>query len=143
MSFGIIFAILGAFVEGLWAVFHQQASHHINSLFGAIIISFTAVVLGLFLLLLNMKSVTLVSDSRGILFSILAGLMALGIDYFALRAYSSGLEVSIVGPIIIGGGIAVAAALGFFLGDSISVTKLLALALAIMGSALLVVSSGR
>lgn len=29
---GIIFAILGAVVFGLWTVFHQQASHSINSL---------------------------------------------------------------------------------------------------------------
>ena len=50
----------------------------------------------------KIKTVTLYSDPKGILFIILAGICALGIDYFALKAYSSGLEISIGGPIITG-----------------------------------------
>lgn len=141
MHSGIIFAALGALVFGLWTVFHQRASEHINNLFGAILVSFTAVILGSILLLPQIKSVTLYSNPKGIIFAILAGLCALAIDYFALKSYSSGLQISVAGPIIIGGSIAVASLIGFFLGDSITIVKVIALVLVIMGSTILATSS--
>ncbi|MBI3384613.1 hypothetical protein HY030_00260 [Candidatus Gottesmanbacteria bacterium] len=67
----------------------------------------------------------------------MAGICALGIDYFALRTYSSGLSISIGGPIIIGGSIAVASVVGFLLGDSLTFLKILGLILIIFGSAIL------
>jgi len=57
-----------------------------------------------------------------------------------LKAYGSGLAVSIWGPIIIGGSIAVAAVIGFFMGESVTVSKLSGLALVILGSAILAAS---
>jgi uncharacterized membrane protein len=137
MQTGIIFAILAALAFGLWTVFHQQASNLINNLFGAIIVSLTAVILGLLILLPKIKSTTLYSNPKGIIFAILAGICALGIDYFALKAYSSGLHVSVAGPIIIGGSIAVASCIGFFLGDSITLIKIAGLILIITGSGIL------
>lgn len=62
----------------------------------------------------------------------------MGIDYFALKAYSSGISISVVGPIIIGGSIAVASIIGFFLGDSVTLLKILGLLLVVGGSAILV-----
>lgn len=138
MSQGIIFAILGALSFGLWTIFHQQASSHINSLFGAILVSFTAVVVGIFIFFPKIKTVTLYSDPKGIILLILAGVCALGIDYFALKAYSSGLEVSVGGPIIIAGSIMIAAIIGFiFLNESVSVLKLAGILLIIIGSGIL------
>lgn len=137
MNLGIIFAIIAAVAFGFWTVFHQLAADKVNYLFGAIIVSLTAVVAGLILLLPKIKSVTLYSNPKGVLFAVLAGVCALGIDYFALRAYNSGLAVSVVGPIIIGGSIAVAALIGFFMGDSISWFKLLGLLLVIVGAGIL------
>lgn len=137
MNPGIIFAIIAAIAFGIWTVFHQQASDKINYLFGAIIISLTAVVLGLILLLPNIKTTTLFSNPKGILFAILAGICALAIDYFVLKAYHSGLAVSVVGPIVIGGSVAVAATIGFFLGESITAMKIVALLLVVVGSGIL------
>ena len=134
---GIIFAIIAAIVFGVWTVFHQQASSHINYLFGAILVSFTAVVIGVILIIPQIKSISLQTSSRGIIFAVLAGVCALAIDYFALRAYGSGLQISVAGPIIIGGSVAIAAIIGFFLGESITLTKILGLILVIGGAAIL------
>ena len=139
---GIIFAIIAAIAFGIWTVFHQQAADKINYLFGAIIVSLTAVVLGLIFLLPKIKTITLYSNPKGILFAVLAGVCALVIDYFALKAYGSGLPVSVAGPIIIGGSIAIAAMIGFFLGESFTLMKVLGLLLVIIGSGILVSISG-
>ncbi|MDP3043150.1 MAG: hypothetical protein Q8N21_01995, partial [bacterium] len=108
MTSGILFAIIAAIFFGVWTVFHQQAANKIDYLVGAIIISLTAVVLGLIFLLPRIKSTTLFFNPKGILFAVLAGVCALAIDFFALKAYGSGLAVSVAGPIIIGGSIAIA-----------------------------------
>jgi uncharacterized membrane protein len=124
MNPGIIFAIIAAVTFGLWTVFHDQASAKIDALFGAILVSFTAVFLGLILLLPKIKTATLFTDKSGIYFAILAGICALALDYFAIKTYASGLEVSVGGPIIIGGSIAVASLVGFlFLGESVTLMK--------------------
>ncbi|MEK6822985.1 MAG: EamA family transporter [Nanoarchaeota archaeon] len=137
MNPGIIFAIVTAIAFGIWTVFHQQAANKINYLVGAIIVSLTAVVLGLALLLPRIRTTTLFTDPKGILFAVLAGVCALAIDYFALRAYDSGLAVSVAGPIIIGGSIAIASIIGFFLGESFTWMKFLGLLLVITGSGIL------
>jgi len=128
---------MAALAFGAWTIFHQQAANRVDYLFGAIIISFTAVVLGLLLLLPRIKFTALFSNSRGILFAALAGVCALAIDYFALKAYGSGLAVSVAGPIIIGGSIAVAAITGFLFGESMTLVKLLGLILVVIGASIL------
>lgn len=139
MTPGIIFAIIAAVAFGTWTVFHQQAADKIDYLVGAIIISLTAVILGLIILLPRIKSVTLFSNSKGLMFAVLAGVCALAIDYFALKSYGTGLAVSVAGPIIIGGSIAVAAIIGLFLGESLTLIKLLGLILVIGGASILAV----
>lgn len=76
-------------------------------------------------------------DTKGIVFAMLAGISAIIIDYFALKAYGTNLSISIVGPIIMGGSIAVAVVLGFFIGESISIIKLLGIFLIIAGTVIL------
>lgn len=137
MSSGIIFAALGAITFGLWTVFHDRASTHINAVFGAIIVSFTAVLVGLIFLIPQLKLATSTANPKGILFAVLAGLCAFGIDYFALKTYSSGVPISIGAPIIIGGSIAIASVIGFFLGESITVPKIIGLILVIAGAIVL------
>ena len=142
MNPGIIFALIAAIAFGVWTVFHQLAADKINYLFGAIIVSFTAVITGLIFLLPKIKSTTLCSNPKGILFAVLAGFCALAIDYFALKAYGSGLAISVAGPIIIGGSIAIAALIGFFMGDSITLMKVFGLLLVIVGSGILASITG-
>lgn len=137
MNPGIIYAVIAAIAFGIWTVLHQQAADKINYLFGAIIVSLTAVVLGLMFLLPKIRTTELFSNPKGILFAVLAGVCALAIDYFALKAYGSGLAISVAGPIIIGGSIAIAATIGFFLGESITVMKVVGLLLVIVGSGIL------
>jgi transporter family protein len=140
MQQGIIFAIIAAFAFGIWTVFHQKASSQINYLFGAIVVSLTAVVVGAILLLPKIKTTALYTNPKGILFAALAGVCALAIDYFALKAYGTGLSISIGGPIIIGGSVAIAAVIGFFfffLGESITIAKIIGLVLVIAGSGIL------
>jgi len=135
---GIYFAVLAAISFGLWTVFHQQASKFINPIFGAILVSLTAVILGSFILLPQMKGITLFTNQKGILFVVLAGLLAFGIDYFALRTYSSGINISVGGPVIIGGSIALASIIGlFFLGEPISLLKIFGIVLVVIGSSIL------
>jgi len=138
MAQGIIFAIITAVSFGVWTVFHQQAAPHINPIFGAIIVSLTAVILGSIILLPQIKGLTLFTSQKGITFVILAGLFAFAIDFFALKTYSTGIPISIGGPIIIGGSVAIASIIGFFLlGEPISLMKILGIALVITGASIL------
>ncbi|HLD12170.1 MAG TPA: hypothetical protein VJB87_01100 [Candidatus Nanoarchaeia archaeon] len=68
MDMGILFAVLAALSFGVWTVFHQQASGNINNIFGAIVVSFTAVIVGIIFLVPHLKNVSLVSNYKGILF---------------------------------------------------------------------------
>ena len=133
----IYLAILAAVSFGLWTVFHKLAAPHINQIFGAIIVSAVAVIVGFVILIPRFKSIELVQDWRGIVFVILAGITAFFIDFLALSAYGKGLPVSIGGPIIIGGSMVLATIVGFFLGESVSVLKIVALILIIGGSTIL------
>lgn len=133
----ITFAVLGALSFGLWTVFHKLASPYINQVFGAIVVSATAVAAGLVVLLPRLKQTELFTDYRGIVFLIFTGILAFFIDFFVLKAYSGGLPVTIGGPIIIGGSIAVASVIGVLLGDAITPLKLLALLLLFIGASLL------
>lgn len=138
----VIYAILAAFAFGLWTVFHQAASAHVNQLFGAIIVSFTAVIAGALILLPQLKNVQLISDQKGVIFLVLAGLAALALDVLVLQAYSKGLPINVGGPIVIGGSIAVAAVIGFSLGEPITLTKIIALGLVIGGATMLSTTVG-
>jgi len=137
MNPGIIFALVAAVAFGLWTVFHKHASAGIDYLAGAIIISLTAVIVGLVILLPRIKTVVSSSTPKGILFAVLAGFTVLAIDYFALKAYGSGLSISVAGPIILGGGVAVAAFLGLLLGESITLIKILGILLIVAGTGIL------
>ena len=133
----IYLAILAAISFGVWTIFHKVASPYINQIFGAIIVSVVAVIVGLIVLMPRFKSVELFTDWKGIFFVVLAGISAFFIDFLALSAYSKGLPVSVGGPIIIGGSIALASIIGFFMGESVSLLKVLALVLIIGGASIL------
>ena len=134
---GIFYALVATIAFGLWTVFHQRAASKIDYLLGAIIVSLTAVILGSIILLPRIKSAVSSLNPKGILFAALAGVCALVIDFFALKAYGSGLSVSIAGPVIIGGSIAIAAIIGFLMGESMTIVKALGLVFVIVGAGIL------
>ncbi len=132
-----MYAVLAAIAFGFWTVFHKLASPYINQVFGAILVSFTAVIAGLVVLLPQIRETQLVTNSKGIYFIIGAGICAFLIDFLALNAYAKGLSVNVGGPIIIGGSIAVAGLIGFLMGDPITFVKLAGIGLVILGSVVL------
>lgn len=133
----ILFAILAAGSFGLWTIFHKLASPYVNQIFGAIIVSLTAVIFGTVVFLFRGRGVQLFTNPKGILFIVLAGIAAFFIDFLALQAYSRGLSLTIGGPIIIGGSMAVAVLIGFMLGEPITLMKILGIALIVAGGAVL------
>ncbi len=137
MSTGIIFAIIAAAAFGSITVFQKLAANYVYYFFGALLISITAIVIEICFLIPRFRNITLVSNPKGIIFAIAAGACATVIDVASIKAYSSGLPVSIGGPIILGGSVAVAAVIGLFLGESLSLLKFLGLILIIAGSVIL------
>lgn len=137
----IIFAILAAVTFGLWTIFHKLASPYVNQVFGAILVSITAVLFGSIVFFSELKEGHLYSNPKGILYLVLAGVSAFFIDFFALKAYSKGLPITIGGPIIIGGSIAIAIIVGFVLGDSVTLPKILGILLLVLGATILSVYS--
>ncbi|MBI2618330.1 EamA family transporter [Candidatus Kaiserbacteria bacterium] len=137
MSVGILFAISAAIVFGLWTVFHNQAAEHISPVLGAILVSLTAVIIGLPFFIREWVGVGIQIGQRGFFFIVLTGISAFTLDYLVLRTYSAGIPISIGGPIIIGGSIAVAVIIGFFLGEQITIIKTLGITLVLIGAAIL------
>ena len=133
----IFFAILAAIAFGSWTVFHKLASPHINQTLGAILVSVFAVIFGSVYFFLTSKQISFSIDAKGYVFIVLAGVSAFLLDLFALQAYSKGLTISVGGPIIIGGSIAIATIAGFLMGDSITALKVFGLLLLMSGAVLL------
>ena len=132
-----MFAVAAAVTLGLWTVFNNQASDNILPAFGAVLVSFTAVFVGSMFLMPKLRSAKLFTHWKGILFAVLAGAFAFGSDYLSLKTFASGVDVSVGGPIIIGGSVAVAAVIGFFLGEAFTTMKFLGLLLVIVGAGIL------
>ncbi|MCL4419052.1 EamA family transporter [Patescibacteria group bacterium] len=133
----VLFAVLAAMSFGLWTVFHKLASPYVNQVFGAIIVSLTAVIVGGLVFFTQTKDVKLFTDPKGILFITLAGIAAFFIDFLALQAYSKGLPLTIGGPIIIGGSMAVAVIIGFLIGEPLNLAKIAGIAFIILGGIIL------
>lgn len=67
----------------------------------------------------------------------LAGACAFAIDYFSLKAYASGLPLSVGAPIIIGCNMALVTVIGLVLGEPISLLKIIAILLIGIGASIL------
>jgi len=133
-----IIIILAAIAFGLWTVFHQIASTSINQVLGAVIVSATAVVIGLVTLLVQqVKFSELTVSTKGVTFLVLAGVMAFALDILALKAYAKGIPITVGAPILIGGSIVVASVIGVLMGESVSVVKITGLILVVGGAIIL------
>jgi uncharacterized membrane protein len=133
----ILYAIIAAVAGGFWSYFQRLASPNVNQLFGALVISITAVIVAATLLLVQSRQIQLYSNPRGIWFLVLAGVAAFSVDYFTLQAYSRGLPVSIGAPIGIAGGIATAVIIGLLIGENFSLMKFAGLLLIAGGGIIL------
>ena len=68
---------------------------------------------------------------------LLAGGSIFVLDYFALRAYEQGLEISIGAPTLAGGSVVLASLIGFALGEEIHPLKIVGALLVVAGVVLL------
>ncbi len=120
MRSGLFFAFFGAISSALWTVFHHEAASKVNPIVGAIIVSIFAMILGAIIFSFKYQASALVISKKGLLFLALVGVAAFASDYFALRTFASDLPVSIGGPILIGGGVALAATIGVIMGETLT-----------------------
>lgn len=65
----IIFAILAAVSFGSWTVFHKIASPYVNQIFGAILVSLTAVIFGAIVFFFKVKNEPLFTNPKGVFLS--------------------------------------------------------------------------
>jgi transporter family protein len=137
MSTTILFVIIGALGAGLWNVFISSAARQMHPLLGAVICELTAVVAGGLLLWPAMNSGLPRVSLKAAGLCMLAGLSVLVADYFILKAYKQGLQISVGGPIIIGGGIVVVTLMGVFLGEKMSLLKVLSILMIVTGASIL------
>jgi len=67
----------------------------------------------------------------------LAGLSVLLADFFILKAYKQGVQISVGGPIIIGGSIVVVTLMGLFLGEKMTLLKAVSILMIASGASIL------
>lgn len=129
MSRSMIFILIAAGAAGVWTLLMSRASRLVHPVVGAGIIEGSALLLVLLLVLRQRIDVSGAVTPLGALLLVLAGLCVLAVDYFSLRAYEMGMEISVGAPTISAGAILVPTVLGLLMGEGISVTKLLGIGL--------------
>ena len=132
----LVFIFLAIVSEGVYATFHQLTGPLINPVLGAGIIGLTALIVALSSLGLNSN---IIYSPKGIIFSVIIGLSAFGIDAATLSAYRQGLSLHVGGPLIIGGGILLITVIScLFLKEQITFFKFVGVLFILVGGVLLV-----
>jgi bacterial/archaeal transporter family protein len=137
MSKSILYVIIGALGTGLWNVFISSASRQMHPLLGALITELTAFTAGALIFLPVVSSGLPKVSFKAVVMCMLAGLSVLLADFFILKAYKQGVQISIGGPIIIGGSIVVVTLMGLFLGEKITWLKALSILMIVSGASIL------
>lgn len=137
MSIHIVYVVIGALGTGLWNVFISSASRQMHPLLGALITELTAFTAGALIFLPVLSGGFPKVTFRAVVLCMLAGLSVLLADYFILKAYKLGLQISIGGPIIIGGSIIVVTLMGLFLGEKMTVLKAASILMIVCGASIL------
>lgn len=131
----IYLALLTACFYALYNIFIKMASGHIHEITGAVILQAVAFVIGgLWLIYLKMKGVPTEVTSKGIGLAVLAGIFVGLAEIFSFLVFSKGVPASAGIPVIIGGSVLIAAAIGFlWLRETLTLSNLLGLALIVAG----------
>jgi len=137
MSTNILYVIIGAIGTGLWNVFISSASRQMHPLLGALITELTAFTAGALIFLPVVSSGFPKVSFKAVGMCMLAGLSVLLADFFILKAYKQGVQISIGGPIIIGGSIIVVTLMGVFLGEKMTLLKALSILMIVSGASIL------
>jgi bacterial/archaeal transporter family protein len=133
----IFYIIIGALGTGLWNVFISSASRQMHPLLGALITELTAFTVGTLIFLPMLSAGFPKVSLKAVGLCMLAGLSVLLADFFILKAYKQGVQISIGGPIIIGGSIVVVTLMGLFLGEKMTWLKAISILMIVSGASVL------
>ena len=136
----IYIALLTVFSFGFYNFFIKLASGNIGHMLGAFILQAVATVLGggILLYMKITSGESLQYDSKGILYSCLAGVFVGLAEIFSFVVFSKGVAASVATPFIVGGSIVVTALLGIiFLKEDIKLIQIGGMLLIIVGVVLL------
>lgn len=136
MNSSLFFALCVAVIAALYQVFQRQVGG-VNSYLVAIIVSATAMTLGILLVFVGGKLTFMaIPQGKALWISLfLIGICAFGIDFFTSKAYNAGGSVSVIGPIITGGVVVFSGIFGVVLfKESLSLLKFIGIALIAFGA---------
>ena len=136
MSRSLLFILVAAAAAGLWSVLMSRASKLVHPVVGAGLIEGSALLLVVLILLRQRVDLAEAIHPPVVTLLVLCGLCVFSVDYFSLRAYESGLDVSVGAPVIAAGAILIPAIVGVAFGEAITWTKVLGVTL-ISGGVLL------
>jgi len=129
MSRSQVFILIAATAAGFWSVLLSRASKLVTPIVGTGIVEGTAVVLVLILIFRQRVDLSSALTPIGAGLLLLCGLCVFSVDYFSLRAFELGMEVSVGAPTIAAGAILVPALLGTILGEEVSIPKVFGISL--------------
>lgn len=134
MEFWFVAALVAALAYGLHNIFTKIAAGHISDSLGAFLLEITAAIcILLYIFFLVTTNEKFNFSSRGIVFSIFAGIcVGLGtVLYFVI--FSRGGELSIAGPLVLVGGVLLMAVAGIvFFNEKVSLIKVLGIFLGLI-----------
>ena len=137
MSTGFVYILIAGVGSALWSLFVSRASTQVHPVVGTGLIELTGALLAFGVILIQRIDVPRGITPRGAGFLVLAGLSIFVLDYFAIRAYEQGLEISVGAPALAGGSVLLATVIGLALGEQVSLTKILGVILVVIGVVLL------
>lgn len=129
MSRGLAFILIASIAAGLWSILLSRASRSVHPVIGTGIVEGSALLLVVLVVLRQRIDVKSAVSLEGLALLVVCGLCVFAVDYFSLRAYETGLEVSVGAPIISSGAILLPAIVGPMLGERISAAKIVGVAL--------------
>ena len=129
MSRGLAFILIASVAAGFWSILLSRASRSVHPIVGTGIVEGSALLLVVLVILRQRIDIKSAMTLEGAALLVLCGLCVFTVDYFSLRAYETGLEVSIGAPIISSGAILLPAVVGPMLGERITAGKIVGVAL--------------
>ena len=129
MSRGLAFILIASIAAGLWSILLSRASRSVHPVIGTGIVEGSALLLVVLVVLRQRIDIKSAVSLEGLALLVVCGLCVFAVDYFSLRAYETGLEVSVGAPIISSGAILLPAIVGPMLGERISAAKIVGVAL--------------
>lgn len=138
MSRSLLFILIAAGAAGLWSVLMSRASRLVDPIVGAGLVEGSGLVLVLVLVVRHRIDLSSALTPTGAALLVLCGVCVFSVDYFSLRAYEMGMQLSIGAPTIAAGAILIPAVVGLALGEGITLMKLFGIGL--IGSGVLLLT---